>query len=419
MTNKNIFNAIRSIDEELILGASTSEKAPGAKRKILLKALTSAAAVILVISLSIGGAMMFGREDIEVPSDVGEEKVPIDFNASHGLPTEYFANLDDLREYINDKENQTVKMDDIFVIDFNSIISDSEIVKISATYTNRYSVKYVNKDENIPYSIAIDVMKYEKHKINLDKMKENGVTNKIPCKSVDELMKLKTSTSLCNIHAKFKEYDVLYYRGVNRDNFMSIIILVNGYRIDLHWFEEYNEDDYTTAQYEFLRAIVPEYGATDESIIEMLDKIKVLIPTGDEANGVQVNANASVDASFELGSTNPTDIPSSDDSGNSEQTAGETVADTDVTNTPVNEEEEEYLYPEDYEFPVIPGISPDWKPNRNGKYPLKDGYTREEMTLIVACAIELDFGDMTDEEISKIDFIIIDDEEETEDNTEQ
>ena len=41
------------------------------------------------------------------------------------------------------------------------------------------------------------------------------------------------------------------------------------------------------------------------------------------------------------------------------------------------------------------------------------------MTLLVACAIELDFGDMTDEEISKIDFIIIDDEEETEDNTEQ
>ena len=36
------------------------------------------------------------------------------------------------------------------------------------------------------------------------------------------------------------------------------------------------------------------------------------------------------------------------------------------------------------------------------------------------CALEGEFGeDMTDEEISKIDFIIIDDEEETEDNTEQ
>ncbi|MBP3332560.1 MAG: hypothetical protein J6M35_00780, partial [Clostridia bacterium] len=140
-----------------------------------------------------------------------------------------------------------------------------------------------------------------------------------------------------------------------------------------------------------------------------------LIPTGDEANGAQVNASA--DASFELDSTNPIDTPSSDDSGNSEQTAGKTVADTDVTDTPVNEEEEEYLYPEDYEFPVIPGISPDWKPNRNGKYPLKDGYTREELTLILACAIELDFGDMTFEEMSQVEFRLI--EEETEDNTEQ
>ena len=137
----------------------------------------------------------------------------------------------------------------------------------------------------------------------------------------------------------------------------------------------------------------------------------------DETNGAQINASA--DASFEFISTNPIDTPSSDDSGNSEQTAGETVADTDVTDTPVNEEEEEYLYPEDYEFPVIPGISPDWKPNRNGKYPLKEAYTEYEMKLIVGCLIEFDFGDMTDEEISKIDFIIIDDEEETEDNTEQ
>ena len=194
-------------------------------------------------------------------------------------------------------------------------------------------------------------------------------------------------------------------------------MFINDYQITIQWNHKLSADDYTPEQSEFLSALVSEYGATDDSVIEMLDKIKALIPTGDETNGAQINASA--DASFEFISTNPIDTPSSDDSGNSEQTAGETVADTDVTDTPVNEEEEEYLYPEDYEFPVIPGISPDWKPNRNGKYPLKDGYTREEMTLLVACAIELDFGDMTDEEISKIDFIIIDDEEETEDNTEQ
>lgn len=277
MNSVKIFEALGEVDDELVERAD--RPLPHQNRhEIVKRMLVIAACLALVVSLSIGGAMMFGREDVEVPSDVGEEKVPIDFNECWGVQEEHFSNLNDLKKYISDKDNQTIKMDDIY-IEFNSIISDSEIVDTSVRDTNWYRVEYINKDENIPYSIAIDVRNHEKHKINLDKMKENGVTNKIPCKSVDELMKLKTSTSLCNIHAKFGEYDVLYYRGVNRDNFKSIRILVNGYRIELKWFDdEYSEDDYTTAQYEFLRAIVPEYGATDESIIEMLDKIKALIP---------------------------------------------------------------------------------------------------------------------------------------------
>ena len=180
------------------------------------------------------------------------------------------------------------------------------------------------------------------------------------------------------------------------------------FMIDEHYFNIYAFRSASPAQDEFISAFLPELGATDDTLIAMLNRIKALIPTGDETNGVQ--ANASADSSFEFVSTDPIDTPSSNDSGNSEQTAGETVEDTDVSDTNVSEEEE-YLYPEDYEFPVIPGISPDWKPNRNGKYPLKDGYTREELTLILACEIELDFGDLTDEEISKLEFRLIEEEE--------
>ncbi len=92
-----------------------------------------------------------------------------------------------------------------------------------------------------------------------------------------------------------------------------------------------------------------------------------------------------------------------DGSSTTDQTSGETNEDTD--------DGDDYLYG-DNNVPTIPGISPDWKPNANGKYPLKDGYTEYEMTLIVACEIELDFGDMTDEEISKLEFRLI--EEDTE-----
>ena len=71
MTNKNIFDAIRNVDEKFILSAAPSEKAANRPGKILLKAIFSATAVILVVALSIGGFMMVGKD--KTP-DVDENK---------------------------------------------------------------------------------------------------------------------------------------------------------------------------------------------------------------------------------------------------------------------------------------------------------------------------------------------------------
>jgi len=71
MTNKNIFDAIRNVDEKFILSAALSEKAADRPGKILLKAIFSATAVILVVALSIGGFMMVGKD--KTP-DVEENK---------------------------------------------------------------------------------------------------------------------------------------------------------------------------------------------------------------------------------------------------------------------------------------------------------------------------------------------------------
>ena len=411
MTNKNIFNAIRSVDEELILGASTSEKAPGAKRKILLKALTSAAAVILVISLSIGGAMMIGREDVEVPKDNNNS------DETDRRSSVTFHDFTDFENYMNnpDEQYEYCRFSSDKYIDFDSIIPNSEITQITIG-SNLYWALYGTNCEIQIEQIGDDIDSI-KNKETLWKIigyaLEDGDINETPYDSIEIIETLKYEPQWR--YTKFLWFkidgcDIIYYYSNWNKEIIRVNLIVDGYNIHILWPVWRKELDSNMEA--FYKALNPSFGATDDSVIEMLDKIKALIPTGDEANGAQINASA--DASFELGSTNPIDTPSSDDSGNSEQTAGETVADTDVTDTPVNEEEEEYLYPEDYEFPVIPGISPDWKPNRNGKYPLKDGYTREELTLILACAIELDFGDMTFEEMSQVEFRLIEETEEPE-----
>ncbi|MBE6606995.1 MAG: hypothetical protein E7633_00360 [Ruminococcaceae bacterium] len=359
--------------------------------------------LILVALLAVSSGCVPNEEDTY--KDLGEPEIPdIDVDYSR-----YFQDIDSFKSYINDKEKQSkhCPIDDGVYVDFSSILPDSEIEEIAARYHNWYDVRYSVKNDSIFYGLSIAFVTTptrEKYDYNVEEMIKSGALNETPIKSISELKDYKATTAYTWV--EIGEYTLFYPYNTNYDfrepdnghKFDNFSVFINDYQITIQWNHKLSADDYTPEQSEFLSALVPDYGATNDSVIEMLNKIKALIPTGDEANGAQINASA--DASFELDSTNPIDTPSSDDSGNSEQTVGETVSDTDIG---INEEEE-YLYPEDYEFPVIPGISPDWKPNRNGKYPYKDGYTKYELTLILACEILIDFGDLTDEEISKLEF---------------
>ena len=278
MNASKFSNALGNVGESYVDEAVsyTAKK----KNKIWKGLVTIAACLALVVSLSVGGAMMFGREDVEMPekpeADVGLNGEQSEI-VEQPFPDIFFSNLDELRKYMSDKDSQTIKIDNMY-IDFNSIIPDSEIAEISVRRTNWYQIEYIKKNDSIPYNIAIDVMNHERYGMDLDGMKENDVTNEIPCKSIDELKDFTSASTLNFVHAKLGKYDLVYYRGVNVDNFESLIILINGYRIEVRWFENYTIDDYTPAQSEFLSALVPAYGATDESVIEMLDKIKALIP---------------------------------------------------------------------------------------------------------------------------------------------
>ena len=370
---------------------------------------------LILITLLVASAGCAPNEE-DTDKELGE---PSTVDVDVADRSEYFSNLDEFKNYINNKENQSkyCPIDDGVYVDLSSILPDSEIEEIAARYHNWYDVRYAVKKDSIFYGLSIAFVTtptIEKYDYNVEEMIKSGALNETPIKSISELKDYKATTAYTWV--EIGEYTLFYPFNTNYDfrepdnghKFDNFSVFINDYQITIQWNHKLSADDYTPEQSEFLSALVSEYGATDDTVIAMLNRIKALIPTGDEANGVQ--ADASADESFEFVSTNPIDTPSSNDSGNSEQTAGETVEDTDVSDTNVSEEEE-YLYPEDYEFPVIPGISPDWKPNRNGKYPLKDGYTREELTLILACEIELDFGDLTDEEISKLEFRLIEEEE--------
>ena len=320
-------------------------------------------------------------------------------DACHDDHSEYFSNLDEFKSYINDKENQSemCPIDDGVYVDFSSIIPNSQIRQISAIYHNYYNVEYIGKNDDIPYGIwfsFITTPTREKYDYNIEKMIKSGALNEMPIKSMSELKDYKATTAYTWV--EIGEYTLFYYTYLhsNPDKFDNFVVFINDYKININWNDKLSIDDYTPAQAAFLSAVVPQYGATDDSVIAMLDKIKALIPTSEDSYDYEPD-NVCGDASGA--------VSSNDGSSTTDQTSGETNEDTDYG--------DDYLY-EDNDFPTIPGISPDWKPNANGKYPLKDGYTKYELTLILACEIELDFGDMTDEEISKLEFRLI--EEDTE-----
>ena len=345
-------------------------------------------AILALFSLILTSAAC-GRvvEEPKTNIDENEQQTSNNQNNSSGshlfsLP---FSTLDDFKEHINDEENRDeyYQVDGDAYIDFDSIISDSEIFELGILGKNWYWVFYINEKQSGTDNFIMSVRKCDKDFVS-------ELSAEISCSSMDELREIELAT-FDWVTLKLDNYTVLYAGTATGMEMLSVYI--DGYLVRFSWLPNYSIDDYTPEQSEFLSAVVPEYGATDDSVIAMLDRIKALIPTSEDSYDYELD-NTHGDASG--------DVSSNDGSSTTDQTSGETNEDIDG---------DDYLY-EDNNIPTIPGISPDWKPNANGKYPLKDGYTEYEMTLILACEIELDFGDMTDEEISKLEFRLI--EEDTE-----
>ena len=354
---------------------------------------------LLVVSAGCAPKEQDSDKDLGIP----------EMGTDHADRSEYFSNFDEFKNYISNKASQSkwCPIDDGVYVDLSSIIPNSQIKQIAAKFHNWYSVRYAVKNNTTFYGLSVDFITTptrEKYDYNVEEMIKSGALNETPIKSMSELKDYKATTAYTWV--EIGEYTLFYpfntsydfHEPDNGHKFNNFTVLIDDYNINIQWNEKLSIDDYTPEQSEFLSALVPQYGATDDSVTAMLDRIKALIPSGNISEDSYDYAldGANGDASGT--------VSSNDGSSTTDQTSGETNEDTDYG--------DDYLY-EDNNIPTIPGISPDWKPNANGKYPLKDGYTKYELTLILACEIELDFGDMTDEEISKLEFRLI--EEDTED----
>lgn len=213
-------------------------------------------------------------EEPKTNIDENEQQTSNNQNNSSGshlfsLP---FSTLDDFKEYIYDEENRDeyYHVDGDSYIDFDSIISNSEIFELGILGKNWYWVFYINEKQSGADNFVMTVRKYDKNPIS-----ESDVETS--CGSMDELREIKLVTS-DYVKLELENYTVLYFGTATGMNMLSVYI--DGYVVRFSWLPNYSIDDYTAEQAAFLSAVVPEYGATDDSVIAMLDKIKALIPQG-------------------------------------------------------------------------------------------------------------------------------------------
>ncbi len=362
MNSIKIFEALGEVDDELIERAGNScAPAKNKRAGVLKKTLLAAACVMLVVSLSVGGAMMMD-EMPESPGTnngwSGEESEKDWLNNGgweNGSSIKMFYSIEEFDAYRNGPENiegTNSYFDNSLYVDFDSIIPNSEIEVVLLYHYDAYGIRYFS-DEN--YSMSMDCYIDEDFVLS-----ETEWNNKyiMDCR-IEDLNDVRSGDN--NYIFVVDGIEVLYQ--INKNSYgeisVSSIAFVIGNRV-FAIYEPFFAN--TPSQREFINAFKTEAGTS-----AMLNRIKALIPgmDADETDEIQEEPDNSVSSYYGDGLIDQ-------------------IANGSYINGYDNEDNE------DYEFPVIPGISPDWKPNRNGKYPLKDGYTRYEISMILAGEIPLD-----------------------------
>ncbi|MBP3334072.1 MAG: hypothetical protein J6M35_08525 [Clostridia bacterium] len=279
MNASKFSNALGNVGESYVDEAVsyTAKK----KNKIWKGLVTIAACLALVVSLSVGGAMMFGHEDVEVPenpgADNGEAERPGEkpkYESPEPAPNFTFEDLQSFLKFINsDKNDPSSKQyfNPKFYVDFSPIIYDNEIDFIASYYAKGgdLRVSYSGEDDlSIYYGYGTyGEGRFESHK-------ESCVKKHPKYKVYNTLSDVPENTEFF-IYNRDDNY-ILYetWKSSTVGDGARISFMIGEYYFMLYASLPAETD----SEQELLSAFIPELGATDESVIEMLDKIKALIP---------------------------------------------------------------------------------------------------------------------------------------------
>ena len=191
-----------------------------------------------------------------------------------------FSTLDEFKAYVYDESSQD-KENDLTIspedyIDFSSIIPADEWKSIvlhgKRTHSYQSSYQFLHDSGLLLYFI------HSKSPVPTEKYNgviEHDFHHEPIYQSLTEIESIeKQGYYRFNIGGN----EIIYGIDSNNDKRICyyIAIVVEDFYIEIVGFCA--EDPETDAQKELYKALAPQYGATDDSVIEMLDKIKALIP---------------------------------------------------------------------------------------------------------------------------------------------
>ncbi|MBE6608526.1 MAG: hypothetical protein E7633_08215 [Ruminococcaceae bacterium] len=213
--------------------------------------------------------------DDDIPDDNETSKSPsdnVDINTM--LPT--FDSVEEFKKVYADIPNSIYRKS---YVDLNSIISNEEVKKIVIgldSFTTDTDLNKVTK-----YTITYESINETKEGLYIvvgygkdffgdhyfSPAKESILAEGKTYNALKDVPEDNSESFVCNVDEICMLYS--YYNGkIETISFM----------IDEHYFMIYANRSASPAQDEFISAFLPELGATDDSVIAMLDKIKALIP---------------------------------------------------------------------------------------------------------------------------------------------
>ncbi len=184
--------------------------------------------------------------------------------------------LDNPEDWHRKEENDyciNPKFERSIYVDMSSIIPDEEIFLILLYESKYYSVNYGTSYNDNNDGVSVSFKYSEEKQIAVDWINsfiKNGNLSETPTKTLAGYN--KESFNERNLWLQLGEYNILYmYRN---DTFKKFVVDIGDYFVKISIYAPE-----TDAQKAFVEALNPDYGATDDTVIAMLDKIKALIPT--------------------------------------------------------------------------------------------------------------------------------------------